>query len=42
MTNAQINPEPDQQQELTIADLGDKTDILSQKVTTFDKRFNNY
>ena len=42
MTDAQGNPEPSQDRELTLQDVIDKIDGLSQKVDTFDEKFSNY
>ena len=42
MTDAQGNSEPSQERELTLQDVIDKIDSLSQKVDTFDEKFSNY
>ena len=42
MTDAQGNPEPSQDRELTLQDVIDKIDGLSKKVDTFDEKFSNY
>ncbi|NJL53358.1 MAG: hypothetical protein HC930_16430 [Hydrococcus sp. SU_1_0] len=42
MTDAQNTPEPNQNKELTLKDLGDKIDDLSKELKTFDEKFKNY
>ena len=42
MTDAQGNPEPSHDRELTLQDVIDKIDGLSKKVDTFDEKFSNY
>jgi hypothetical protein len=42
MTDARDTPEPSQEKEITLKDLGNKIDELSKEVKTFDEKFKNY